>query len=327
MKGMVTDMKWTKFNLETTTDAVDLISSMLHDIGIEGIEIEDKVPLSEEDKKKMFVDILQIMEEDDGIANVNFYLEPEDYSDEIINKVREGLEDISQFVDIGSARITVSETKDIDWVNNWKQFFKPFRIDETIVIKPTWETLEDANENDLVIEIDPGTAFGTGSHETTKLCILALKKYTKPNSVVLDAGSGSGILSIIAKKLGAKELLGIDIDEHATDYAIENAGVNNIDIKEGQFNFVTGNIIEDGGIRAKIGLEKYDIVVANILADVIIPLADIISENLKHGGIFITSGIINTKEDAVRTALLNNSFKIEEVNHMGDWVSFVAKKN
>lgn len=320
-------MKWTKFNLETTTEAVDLISSMLHDIGIEGIEIEDKIPLSDEDKKKMFVDILPIMEEDDGIAIVNFYLDPEDYSDDILLKVREGLEEISQFVDIGSGQITVSETKDIDWVNNWKQYFKPFRIDDTIVIKPTWESLEDVNENDLVIEIDPGTAFGTGSHETTKLCILALKKYMKPNSVVLDAGSGSGILSIIAKKLGAKEILGIDIDEHATDYAIDNARVNNIDIKEGLFNFVTGNIIEDGGIRADIGLDKYDIVVANILADVIIPLCEVISENLKHGGIFITSGIINTKEDVVRTALLKNNFIIEEVNHMGDWVSFVAKKN
>jgi len=320
-------MKWTKFSLETTTEAVDLISSMLDDIGIEGIEIEDKLPLPEEDMKKMFVDILPIMEEDDGIANINFYLDPEDYSEDILLKVREGLEEISQFVNIGSGQITVSETKDIDWVNNWKQYFKPFRIDDTIVIKPTWETLEDINENDLVIEIDPGTAFGTGSHETTKLCILALKKYMKPNSVVLDAGSGSGILSIIAKKLGAKEILGIDIDEHATDYAIENAGVNNIDIKAGYFNFVTGNIIEDGGIRAEIGLEKYDIVVANILADVIIPLAHVIGENLKHGGVFITSGIINTKEDAVRTALISNNFIIEEVNHMGDWVSFVAKKN
>lgn len=327
MKGMVLYMKWTKFSLETTTEAVDLISSMLDDIGIEGIEIEDKLPLPEEDMKKMFVDILPIMEEDDGIANINFYLDPEDYSEDILLNVREGLEEISQFVNIGSGQITVSETKDIDWVNNWKQYFKPFRIDDTIVIKPTWETLEDINENDLVIEIDPGTAFGTGSHETTKLCILALKKYMKPNSVVLDAGSGSGILSIIAKKLGAKEILGIDIDEHATDYAIENAGVNNIDIKAGYFNFVTGNIIEDGGIRAEIGLEKYDIVVANILADVIIPLAHVIGENLKHGGVFITSGIINTKEDAVRTALISNNFIIEEVNHMGDWVSFVAKKN
>lgn len=320
-------MKWTKFSLETTTEAVDLISSMLYDIGIEGIEIEDKTPLSEEDKKKMFVDILPIIQEDDGIAKVNFYLDPEDYSDDILPKVREGLEEISQFVHIGSGQITISETKDIDWVNNWKQYFKPFRIDDTIVIKPTWETLKDINDNDLVIEIDPGTAFGTGSHETTKLCIIAIKQYIKLDSVVLDAGSGSGILSIISNKLGAKEVLGIDIDEHAINNSIDNAKVNNIDIEEGLFNFVTGNIIEDGGIRAKIGLEKYDIVVANILADVIIPLSDVIGENLKHGGIFITSGIINTKEDDVRVALVKNSFIIEKVNHMGDWVSFVARKN
>lgn len=320
-------MKWTKFSLETTTEAVDLISSMLHDIGIEGIEIEDNIPLSEEDMKKMFVDILPIIQEDDGVAKVNFYLDPEDTIDDITLKIEEGLKDISQFVSVGSGQITVSETKDIDWVNNWKQYFKPFKIDDTIVIKPTWETLKDINENDLVIEIDPGTAFGTGAHETTKLCIIAIKQYMKPDSVVLDAGSGSGILSIIANKLGAKEVLGIDIDEHATDYSIENAKINNIDIEEGLFNFVTGNIIEDGGIRAKIGLEKYDIVVANILADVIIPLSDVIGENLKHGGIFITSGIINTKEDAVRAALVKNNFIIEEVKHMGDWVSFVARKN
>lgn len=320
-------MKWTKFSLETTTAAVDLVSSMLSDIGIEGIEIHDNIPLSEEDKKQMFVDILPILEEDDGTATVNFYIDPDDNTDEVLKKVREGLQELSQFVSVGSCKITVSETQDLDWVNNWKQYFKPFRVDDTIVIKPTWEILEDQKENDLVIEIDPGTAFGTGSHETTKLCILALKKYMKPGVVLLDAGTGSGILAIIAKKLGAQEVLGIDIDTHATDAAIENAEVNHLTIKEGDLSFVTGNIIEDGGVRERIGKEKFDIVVANILADVIIPLADVIGENLKPGGIFISSGIINTKEEAVKEALLKNNFIIEETKHMGDWVSFVAKKN
>lgn len=320
-------MKWTKFSLETTTAAVDLVSSMLNDLGIEGIEIHDNVPLSEEDKKQMFVDILPILGEDDGTAMVNFYIDPDDNTEEVLAKVREGLQELSQFVSVGSCKITVSETQDVDWVNNWKQFFKPFRIDDTIVIKPTWETLEEQKENDLVIEIDPGTAFGTGSHETTKLCILALRKYMKPDAVLLDAGTGSGILAIIAKKLGAKEVLGIDIDVHATDAAIENAEVNHLTIKEGDLSFITGNIIEDGGVRERIGKEKFDIVVANILADVIIPLADVIGENLKPGGIFISSGIINTKEEAVREALRKNNFIIEETNHMNDWVSFVAKKN
>lgn len=319
-------MKWTKFSFETTTEAVDFVSSMLNDIGIEGIEIQDNVPLSEADKKQMFVDILPILEEDDGTATVNFYIDPNEDINEVLSKVKEGLNELSQFVNVGNSEITVSETQDLDWVNNWKQYFKPFRVDETIVIKPTWETLEDRKENDLVIEIDPGTAFGTGSHETTKLCILGLKKYMKPDDSLMDAGTGSGILAIIAKKLGAKEVLGVDIDFHATDAAIENAEVNHLVMKEGDLSFITGNIIEDGGVRQRIGKEKYDIVVANILADVIIPLSDVIGENLKSGGIFISSGIINTKEEAVKEALLKNNFIIEEIGHMGDWVSFVAKK-
>jgi ribosomal protein L11 methyltransferase len=319
-------MKWTKFNLETTTEAVDLISSMLSDIGIEGIEIHDNVPLSEEDKKQMFVDILPILEEDDGTAAISFYIDTEQDTEEVLTKVQEGLKELSEFVSVGSGKITISETQDVDWVNNWKQFFKPFRIDDTIVIKPTWETLSDQKDNDLVIEIDPGTSFGTGAHETTKLCIIGLKKFLKPDSMVLDAGTGSGILAIIAKKLGAKEVLGIDIDPHATDSAIENAKVNHLTVAKGNLNFLTGNIIADGGIRKQIGKEKYDVVVANILADVIIPLSGVIGENLKPGGIFISTGIINTKEEAVKEALQNNNFSIVEINHMGDWVSFAAKR-
>ncbi len=319
-------MKWTKFSLETTTEAVDLISSMLNDIGIEGIEIHDNVPLSEADKKQMFVDILPILEEDDGTAAVSFYIDKEQDTKEILAKVKEGLKELSEFISIGSGKITVSETQDVDWVNNWKQFFKPFRVDDTIVIKPTWETLSEQKENDLVIEIDPGTSFGTGAHETTKLCIIALKKFIKSDSIVLDAGTGSGILAIIAKKLGAKEVLGIDIDPHATDSAIENAKVNHLTVAEGDLNFLTGNIIADGGVREQIGKEKYDVVVANILADVIIPLAGVIGENLKPGGIFISSGIINTKEDAVKEALFKNNFAIAKVDHMGDWVSFAARR-
>lgn len=319
-------MKWTKFTLDTTTQAEDLVSDMLCELGIEGVEISDNVPISEEDKKKMYVDILPELKEDDGSAVITFYLDLEEDINAILKKIKEGLSELSSFVSVGSGNVTVSETEDKDWVNNWKQFFKPFRIDDTIVIKPTWEQLTDQKENDLVVEIDPGISFGTGSHETTKLCIINLKHYMKPNAVLLDAGSGSGILSIIAKKLGAKEVLGIDIDQYATDAAIENAKVNKLLLEDGNLSFITGNIIEDDGVRCKIGKEKYDVVVANILADVIIPLSGVIAENLKKDGIFISSGIINTKEDAVREALLKNHFEIIEVNHMKDWVSFVAKK-
>lgn len=338
-------MKWTKFTLETTTDAVDLISDMLNDLGIEGIEIEDKIPISEEDKKRLFIDFLPDLGEDDGIAKVNFYVDPADNTETILENIRAGLKELAEFVIVGSCNITVSETEDTDWINNWKQFFKPFRIDDTIVIKPTWEQLTDFKDTDLIIEIDPGTSFGTGSHETTKLCIVSIKKYIKPEAVILDAGSGSGILSIIAKKLGAKEVLGIDIDPIATSSAIENAIVNKIPVKElvnisdlmnisdlknqtsSSLSFMTGNIIEDDGVRHQIGKDKFDMVVANILADVIIPLSKVIGENLKQDGIFISSGIINTKENAVREALINNHFEIVEVNIMGDWVSFVARKS
>jgi ribosomal protein L11 methyltransferase len=319
-------MKWTKITLETTTEAEELVGIMLDDIGIMGYEVNDKVPLSEEDKKYMFVDIPPELGEDDGVAEISFYLDSSENIDALVDRVKNGLKEISEYVATGSGNITISETEDKDWMNNWKEFFKPFRVDDTIIIKPTWEKLEDTGEGDLIIELDPGTAFGTGTHETTKLCIIAIKKYIKEDSILLDAGTGSGILSIIAKKLGAKEVLGIDIDPNATNSAIENAQVNQLEIMDGSISFMTGNIIEDNGVRTQIGKEKYDIVVANILADVIIPLSGVIGENMKAGGIFISSGIINTKEEAVREALLNNGFTILATNRMGDWVSFEAKK-
>lgn len=319
-------MKWMKFTLETTTEAVDLVSDMLSELGITGIEVSDNIPITEEEKQKLFIDILPELGEDDGTAFVSFYVEEEEDAQALLVGVKEGLLNLSEYVNIGSGSITASETEDKDWINNWKEFFKPFRVDDTIVIKPTWEELTDYKEDDLIIEIDPGTSFGTGAHETTKLCILGMKQHMKPESVVLDAGSGSGILSIIAKKLGAKEVLGIDIDPNATSSAIENAAVNQLGIEEGSLLFLTGNMIEDDGIRTRIGKEKYDLVAANILADVIIPLSDVIGENLKPGGIFISSGIIDSKEAAVREALEKNCFKVLEVNRMNDWVSFVAKK-
>lgn len=319
-------MKWTKYTINTTTEAIDLISDMLSEIGIEGIEIKDNVPITEEEKQKMFIDILPELEEDDGSAQVSFYVDVTEDIETTLEKVRMGLRELSAFITIGDGSVTVSETDDKDWINNWKQFFKPFRIDDTIVIKPTWEELSEVSKQDVVIEIDPGTSFGTGSHETTKLCILSLKKYINQDTVLLDAGSGSGILSIIAKKLGAKEVLGIDIDENATTSAKENAQVNNLKLEDNSLKFLTGNMIEDDGIRNKLGKECYDIVVANILADVIIPLSDVIGEHLKPDGIFISSGIIYNKEEAVREALIRNHFAILEVNRMGDWVSFVVKK-
>lgn len=317
-------MKWTKFALETTTQAVDLVSNMLDELGIEGIEIEDKVPITEEEKKEMFIDILPDLGEDDGKAIVSFYISDDEDKDSILSSVKEGLVELADFVEVGDMEIAVSETEDKDWINNWKQYWKPFRVADDIIIKPTWETLEEKNENDLVIEIDPGTAFGTGSHETTKLCIQGLRKYITDETVLLDVGSGSGILSIIGLKLGAKSALGTDIDPNAIHAMYENAKVNGI--TEEEFVVKIGNIIDDQTLQEEVGMEKYDIVVANILADVIIPLSAEIGKHLKKDGLYITSGIIYMKRDEVKEAIEKNGFTIIEENEMGEWVSFVAKK-
>lgn len=317
-------MKWTKFALETTTQAVDLVSNMLDELGIEGIEIEDKVPITEEEKKEMFIDILPDLGEDDGKAIVSFYISDGDDKDSILSSVKEGLVELADFVEVGDMEIAVSVTEDKDWINNWKQYWKPFRVADDIIIKPTWETLEEKKENDLVIEIDPGTAFGTGSHETTKLCIQGLRKYITDETVLLDVGSGSGILSIIGLKLGAKSALGTDIDPNAIHAMYENAEVNGI--TEEEFVVKIGNIIDDQTLQEEVGMEKYDIVVANILADVIIPLSAEIGKHLKKDGLYIASGIINMKRDEVKEAIEKNGFTIVEENEMGEWVSFVAKK-
>ncbi len=317
-------MKWTKYTLKTTTEAVDLISYMLDELGVEGIEIEDKVPLTEADKKQMFVDILPDPEFDDHIAIVRFYRDPEEDGTELIKQVKAGLEDLKQFVDIGEGTIEKDETEDKDWINNWKEFWHPFRVDDSIVIKPTWEDYKEAKEGDLVIDIDPGIAFGTGSHETTKLCMVNVKNYVDENTRLLDVGCGSGILSILGLMLGVKEAVAIDIDPNAVTATLENAAVNHIDMSK--YKVMAGNIIEDEAVQNEIGMECYEVVVANILADVIIPLSAEIGKHLIPGGIFITSGIIDRKVDEVREALVKNGFEMVEEDKLKDWNCLIARK-
>ncbi|MGB8452045.1 MAG: 50S ribosomal protein L11 methyltransferase [Anaerocolumna sp.] len=317
-------MKWTKLTLSTMAKAVDLVSNMLSELGIAGIEIIDNIPITENEKKAMFIDILPELNTEDKTALVSFYLEEEDDIQTILDKIQAGLKELSDFTDIGTGLIEQSETEDLDWINNWKAYFKPFRIDETIVIKPTWEKMEDTKDTDLIIEIDPGTAFGTGAHETTKLCILGIKKYIKAGNKLLDVGCGSGILSIIGAKLGADNVLGTDIDPNAVKASYENAEGNHISTEI--LSIISGDIITDVDLQQKVGCECYDMAVANILADIIIPLSAEIGQHIKPGGIFISSGIINTKKELVKEAILKNRFKILEVNEMGDWVSIVAQK-
>lgn len=317
-------MKWMKVSLNTTTEAVDLVSSLFDELGLEGIQIEDKIPLSEEDKAAMYIDILPELGPDDGKAVVSSYVDPEINMDQLVRDMKAGLEELSMFTDIGEGSITVEETDDEDWINNWKEFFKPFRVAEDIVIKPTWEELLEQREEDIVIEIDPGTAFGTGAHETTKLCIEGLRQHITEDTKLLDVGCGSGILSIIALKLGAKHAVATDIDPAALTATRENVEVNGISPEK--FEVFAGNIIADEALQKEIGFEKYDIVVANILADVIIPLSAEIGQHMKPGALFISSGIIDMKRDEVQAAIRKNGFEIIEIHEMGDWVSFVARK-
>lgn len=316
-------MKWIRFTLDTHTDAVDLLSYKLNEIGVEGIEIEDKLPLSEEDKEKMFVDILPDPVDNDGSAKVHFYMEPEMCDPErVMLQVQEIFQELREFCEVGKGTVTLSETEDKDWINNWKTFFKPFYAAENILIKPTWEEYEKKKQTDIMIEIDPGIAFGTGSHETTKLCIQALGKYVKNGDSILDVGCGSGILSIAALKLGARHATAIDIDETAVKVAAENMEVNRID--PSRYKLFEGDLMGNTYLKVKAGTD-HDIVVANILADVIVPLTAVIRPHLKKGGLYITSGIINTKEEEVRQALLANGFEIVAAEYMKEWCCFIAR--
>lgn len=319
-------MKWTKITVETTTEATDMLSFLLGEYGVEGIEVEDNIPLSEADKQAMYIDILPELPPDDGTARISCYVDDTMDVQELCRYITGQLKEMSSYMDVGSCRLSIGETEDKDWINNWKEFFHPFRLEENILIQPTWIEETDAGEEDIVVYIDPGTSFGTGSHETTKLCISNLKKYICPDGTteVLDAGCGSGILSIIAIKLGARRVFGIDIDELAVKASKDNLKLNQI--PELSYTVVKGDVIGDkefAGNIAEIG--QYDIVVANILADVIIPLSAVIRPFMKENGVFITSGIINTKEEAVKSALLENGFEIEDVQHMGEWVSIVVR--
>lgn len=318
-------MKWNKFTIKTKAEAEDLISSTLMELGIEGIEIEDHVPLTEQDKEQMFVDILPEVDSDDPTAFISFYIDADEEIDldKLLEDVKRELDELRTFTDIGECTITQSQTEDKDWINNWKQYFKQFTVDD-ILIKPSWEEVKQEDREKLMIQIDPGTAFGTGMHETTQLCIKQLKKYITSDTELLDVGSGSGILSIVSVKLGAKSAFGLDIDPNAISAAKENAEVNNVGIE--QFDIISGNLLEDEELQVKVGYEKYDIVVANILAGVLVPLSPIAYKHLKKGGYYITSGIIDTKESEVVEAVKKSGFDIVEVTCQGEWVSVTARK-
>ena len=314
-------MKWNQFRLKTTTEAEDIVSSMLMAVGIQGVQIEDRVPLTKEEQ--MFVDILPDIPEDDGTAYLTFYLGEEEDAGTILGQVRRGLEDMRSYLDVGECIIEESQTEDVDWVNNWKQYFHQFTIDDILVI-PSWEEVEEKDSGRMVIHIDPGTAFGTGMHETTQLCIRQLRKYVGPDTEILDVGCGSGILGMLALKFGARYAVGTDLDPCAIDATHENMEANGISRE--QYEVMIGNIIDDREVQDKAGYDRYDIVAANILADVLVPLTPVICSHLKPGGIYITSGIIEEKEAVVVEAVKASGLAVLEVTHQGEWVSVTAQK-
>lgn len=317
-------MKWNRFTVKTKTEAEDIVISTLAEVGIEGVEIQDKQSLTEEDKAQMFVDIMPEGPADDGVAYLNFYLEEDADKEAILKDVREALDDLKNFMDIGEATIEESQTEDKDWINNWKQYFHQFYVDDILIV-PSWEEVKAEDKDKMILHIDPGTAFGTGMHETTQLVIRQLKKYVTPDTEMLDVGTGSGILGIVALKLGAKHVLGTDLDPCAVPAVAENKEANQI--VDETFDMVIGNIIDDKAIQDQAGYEKYDIVTANILADVLIPLTPVIVNQMKKGAYYITSGILDVKEEVVVEAVKATGLTVVEVTHQGEWVSVTARKD
>lgn len=353
-------MIWRRFTIQTTTEAEDILAANLAELGIEGVQIEDRIPLSQEDTKGMFIDILPDIGPDNGEAEVSFYVEVLNAGDKqerllkaemlrndpsvdasyipntanvyteeelqtVLDQVREVLEEMRLYCEVGKGEITVSNTEDKDWVNNWKTFFHPFTVDD-ILIKPTWEEIPEADKDKLLIQIDPGTAFGTGMHETTQLCIRQLKKYMKPGDRVADIGTGSGILGITALKLGAGEVTGTDLDEEAIPAVADNMQVNQLE--KDRFTLHIGNVIGDDDLKTAMGRQSYDVVVANILAPVIVLLTKDAAELVKKDGIFITSGILDERKPEVMAAFEEKPelWEVLEVNQQGEWVNITAKR-
>lgn len=316
-------MKWNQYTLETTAEAEDLVLAALYEAGVQGVEIEDGRPLTEEEKKQMFVDIPPAMRPDDGRAFLRFYLEPEGDQEALLARVREALDEMRELADIGPCVITDAETEDKDWINNWKQYFKTFRVDDILIV-PSWEKVPEAEDAAVVLHIDPGTAFGTGMHETTQLCLRAVRRYTRTGMELLDVGTGSGILAITALKSGAARAVGTDLDPCTVEAVADNKRAN--DIAEEAFSLELGNLIDDAAFREKIGTEAYDMVTANILADVLVEMTPAVAPTLRSGGIYITSGILEGQEQKVIDACEACGLKVRSVDKLGEWVCVIAEK-
>ena len=308
-------MNWTRFTIHTTTEAEDLVCAMLQDLGISGIEIVDSLPVEDGDRQGgVFEELQPDLPQDDGTSRICFYVEEGTDTGELLESVRLGLDDLRAFTDIGEGTITSDETREEDWINNWKQYFKPIPVGQKLLIRPTWEEVKDSGGR-TVLDLDPGLAFGTGTHETTRLCMELLEQYVRPGMNVLDVGCGSGILSVAALLLGADKAVGVDIDELAVKTAVENAEINHV---EERFTGICGNLTDQV-------TGTYDIVVANIVADVIIMLTKDVEQFMKPDTVYLMSGIIDTREQDVLAAVEQHFTIIDRKEEKG-WVALSAKR-
>lgn len=312
-------MKWIEVQVKTSAEAVEIVSNILYEAGVGGLAIEDPhdIDMISETQNEVdwnFIDPDLFKSDFDGILVKAYFPESEDLIDKI-KLIKQNIELIPQYdIDGGLGEVTLSEVYESDWKDLWKKYYKPKKIGEKIVVKPTWEEYT-SEEEDIVVELDPGMAFGTGTHETTAMCVRALEKYMKKDDLVLDIGCGSGILSIVAAKLGAQKAVGVDLDEMAIQVSNENVALNEVEEK---VDIRLGNLLE-------VVEEKADIVVANIVAEIIKILASDVKSSLKEDGYFIASGIILDKIDFVETLLEEESFEIVELVTMGEWACIISK--
>ena len=316
-------MRWNRFRLKTKTEAEELVIYALSEAGVEGVEVEDHIPLTDEDLSRMFVDIPPSFGEDDGTAYLSFYLDEKEDPAPVMERIREEIDNIRPFTDVGECSIEISTTEDADWMNNWKKYFTQFYVDDILIV-PSWEEVRPGDEDKMVLHIDPGSAFGTGMHETTQLCLKALKEQVKDGDEVLDVGTGSGILSIAALKLGARHATATDLDPGAVGAVSDNLEANGL--SDNDMDLMIGNLIDDADVQEKVGTECYDLVLANILAEVLVQLAPAVSRAMKQGGSLIMSGILERKEQTVARALEKEGLQVTGIGQQGEWRSVTAIK-
>lgn len=320
-------MDWFEIIIYTTSEGIESVSGRLYQLGITGIEIEDEKDFKDFlENNKQYWDYVddELIKQKEGETRIKAYVTNNAAGGEMLAQIRSSMMELKEYDKegiFGRLEISLGNISEEDWANNWKKYFHPMEIGERVMIKPEWEELSEKTDR-IVFNVNPGMTFGTGSHYTTQLCIEQLEKYIKPDSTMLDLGCGSGILSIISLMLGAKSATAVDIDPNAVDIAYENAARNGVD--KSSYTVLSGNLVTDEELIARLTADKYDVVAANIVADVIIGITPFAKKCMKDDGVFITSGIIEDRIEDVEEALRAEGFVIQSVSRRKDWAAIVC---